>query len=113
MWRSVFSKIRAAEHGQIIVLSALSITALLAFTGLAVDVGLMLHTRTDLQKDVDAMALAGAQALCGTSGCEPQANTDALHWGGQNGVQVSDTTVVQFGVACGGGTSASDHLITR
>src|SRR3972149_2149295 len=102
MWPSVFKRARSAGRGQIIVLSALSITALLAFTGLAVDVGLMLHTRTDLQKDVAAMALAGAQALCGTSGCEPQANTDALDWGGQNGVQVSDTTVVQFGVDCDG-----------
>ena len=112
MWRSVFSKIRAAQQGQVIVLSALSITVLLGFTGLAIDVGLMLHTRTDIQKDVDAMALAGAQALCGTSGCEPQANTDALEWGDENGVQVSDTTVVQFGVDCDGATSASYDLIT-
>src|SRR3990172_11813075 len=112
MWRSVFSKIRAAQHGQVIVLSALSITVLLGFTGLAIDVGLMLHTRTDIQKDVDAMALAGAQALCGTSACEPQANIDALDWGDENGVQVSDTTVVQFGVDCDGATSASYDLIT-
>lgn len=112
MWRSVFSRIRAAQHGQVIVLSALSITMLLGFTGLAIDVGLMLHTRTDIQKDVDAMALAGAQALCGTAECEPQANADAFEWGDANGVQVSDTVVVQFGVDCDGGTSANYDLIT-
>lgn len=46
-----------------LVLFVLGLAALLGFTAMAVDVGLFLHQRRDLQNDADAAALAGAAYL--------------------------------------------------
>ncbi len=54
---------RRNENGQIIVLSALIFTIVLGMGALAVDVGFYLHERQNVQKAVDAGALAGAQLL--------------------------------------------------
>ena len=51
------------EGGQALVLFALALGVLLGFTALAVDVGIFLHQRRDLQNDADAAALAGAAFL--------------------------------------------------
>src|SRR5512141_2287724 len=55
--------LRGNDDGQIIVLSALIITIVLGMGALAVDVGFYLHERQNVQKAVDAGALAGAQLL--------------------------------------------------
>ena len=57
------------ETGQILVLSALVMTVLLVFSAMAIDIGFWVHTRTKLQADADAMALAGAQKLCAEVTC--------------------------------------------
>ena len=67
---------RDGEQGQIVILAALTAVVVLAFAALAIDVGQFLHTRTNLQADVDAMALGGAQKLCGTATC----STTAISW---------------------------------
>ncbi len=100
------------ERGQVFVLTAFVLVVAIAAAGLAIDVGLMMHTRTEIQKDADAMALAGAYALCGLADCEGQADTDARDWGVQNNVTLSDYVVIQFGTDCDGGTSSSYDLIT-
>ena len=52
-----------SERGQTLVLFVLALAVLLGFTAMAVDVGLFLHQRRDLQNDSDAAALAGAAYL--------------------------------------------------
>ncbi|TAK62819.1 MAG: hypothetical protein EPO22_07090, partial [Dehalococcoidia bacterium] len=58
-----FRSARSDDNGQIIVLSALIIAIVLGMGALAVDVGFYLHERQNVQKAVDAGALAGAQLL--------------------------------------------------
>ena len=48
------------ESGQMLVLTALSMTALLGFLALSTDVGMLFHTRRNLQIAADAAATAGA-----------------------------------------------------
>jgi hypothetical protein len=102
----------AGEEGQAVVMAAIVLVLVLGFAGLAVDVGLFLHTRTTLQRTVDAMALAGAQDLCGLSACESDAAASANTYGNLNGVLGSDTLSIQFGVDCDGGTSSAHDMIT-
>ncbi len=51
------------DRGQVLVLVALAIFALLGIAALAVDVGYMYSTRHELQRSADAGALAGASAF--------------------------------------------------
>jgi len=51
------------ERGQMLVLFMLALAVLLGFTAMAIDVGIFLHQRRDLQNDSDAAALAGAAYL--------------------------------------------------
>lgn len=103
---------RDNERGQVIVLAALLLAGVIGAVALSIDVGMIMHTRTDLQKSADAMALAGAQDLCGTTSCEYTADESARKYGTLNGVASPDATVVQFGVDCDGGTSANHDMIT-
>ena len=48
------------ESGQMIVMLAVSLSTLLAFMGLAVDVGLLFHARRQVQTAADAAASAAA-----------------------------------------------------
>lgn len=48
------------QEGQVLVIVALSMTALLGFVGLATDVGILLRARRMVQTAADAAALAGA-----------------------------------------------------
>jgi len=52
--------VKRDESGYVLVLTALSMTILLGFTGLAADVGMLFHTRRNLQIAADAAASAGA-----------------------------------------------------
>src|SRR3954452_22519230 len=48
------------ESGSVLVIAALSMTALLGFVALATDVGLLFRTRRNVQIAADAAAIAGA-----------------------------------------------------
>lgn len=48
------------ESGQVLVMTALSITVLLGFMAFATDVGLLLRERRMLQTAADSAAIAGA-----------------------------------------------------
>lgn len=52
--------IRRDQSGQTLILTALCMTILLGFAGLGVDVGVLFHTRRNLQIAADAAATAGA-----------------------------------------------------
>lgn len=58
-----FQRCSLAERGQALVLFVLGLGVLMGFTAMAVDVGIFLHQRRDLQNDADAAALAGAAFL--------------------------------------------------
>ncbi len=70
------------ERGAIIVLIALSLGVCMAFSVLAIDIGLMLLTRTQLQNAADAAALAGVSAL--RDGNQVVATQRAIAVAGQN-----------------------------
>src|SRR5687767_909720 len=84
--RSRGKKTNRRERGQLVVLAAIMLTVVLGFSGLAIDIGLWLHTRTKLQADADAMALAGGQQLPD----EIEADLIAREWGTKNGVLVPE-----------------------
>lgn len=54
---------RVGERGQSLPLLALSLVALMALVGFAIDVGRIYATRTELTRSLDAGALAGVQEL--------------------------------------------------
>lgn len=49
-----------SDSGQVLIVTALSMTVLLGFVGFATDVGVLLHSRRSLQTAADAAALAAA-----------------------------------------------------
>jgi hypothetical protein len=73
----------------------------LGFAALAIDIGFFAHTKRDLQNDADAMALAGAQEIPD----QVLANSKALEWGTNNGVDLnSEVLSIEFGTTCSGAT---------
>ena len=71
------------ESGQALVLAALAMVVVLGMAALAIDVGMFLQERRDLQNAADAAALAGAVDLPGSPA---GAIADATTWAGQNGI---------------------------
>lgn len=69
------------EAGQVLILFAAGLIAFFGLVGMSVDVGLLVQTRTDLQKVADAAALAGAQDLPGLVG---PARSMAAHYADLN-----------------------------
>ncbi|MGE5595855.1 MAG: pilus assembly protein TadG-related protein [Hyphomicrobiales bacterium] len=61
--RLLFQVTRRGERGNIMVMFAAGLAGFLGLTGLSVDVGQLVYTRTDLQKTADAAALAAALDL--------------------------------------------------
>ncbi len=57
---SVFKKRPHSENGQVLIIMAFAITALIAFIGLVVDLGLVYIGHSQLRKAVDAAALAAS-----------------------------------------------------
>jgi Flp pilus assembly protein TadG len=75
------------ERGQGLVVAALSMVVIMAFAAMAIDVGLFLQERRDLQKSADAAALAGAQELPASPG-DAQQKTE--EWAAKNGIDASE-----------------------
>jgi hypothetical protein len=69
------------ERGQALVLFAGGLAVFLALVGMSIDVGQVVHARTDLQKMADAAAFAGAQELP----VPGAANSEALKYVAANG----------------------------
>ena len=69
------------ERGQVLVLVALAMVALVAIAGLAIDVGYAYYAQRSLQASTDAAALAGAQELPDTAA----AAAAARDYGGEDG----------------------------
>src|SRR4030043_631670 len=84
------------EHGQIVVLAALLMTAMLGFTAIAVDVGFYMRNLRDGQNDIDAAVLAGAQELLDDSTDTAAAVDRAEEWAIRNGVAAGDLECCTF-----------------
>jgi len=63
------------EEGSVLVVGIFSITTMLAFLGLALDVGNLVYTKTLMQNAVDAAACAGSLALPSTDTATTTATT--------------------------------------
>lgn len=81
------------EAGQGLVLAAFAMVMVLGFAAMAIDVGLFLHERRELQKAADAAVLAGAQEL-------PDAPADAQQkageWAENNGIGAGELEAVEI-----------------
>jgi len=75
------------ERGQGLVLAAFAMVVIFGFAAMAIDVGLFLQERRDLQKSADAAALAGAQELPASPG-DAQQKTE--EWAAKNGIDASE-----------------------
>jgi hypothetical protein len=95
-----------SERGQLIVMAALSMVVMLVFAAVTIDVGMWMHTRTKLQADVDAMALAGAQRLP----IDADAESTALDYGDKNELLPSEILPIDFSEDCSG--TPMDNIIT-
>ncbi|MGC8548072.1 MAG: pilus assembly protein TadG-related protein [Acidobacteriaceae bacterium] len=86
-------KILRDENGQALVLTALTMTLLVASLGLAVDVGMLFRARRQLQTAADAAATAGAQQLIYNQSATSAADNAAAANGEPNGVNSTTVTV--------------------
>jgi len=77
---------RKGERGQALVIFVLAAGVLMGFTAMAIDVGLILQQRRNLQNTADAAALAGAIELPESPGA---AYANAQQWAENNGVDTA------------------------
>lgn len=80
------------ECGQTVILAALCMTVLLGFLALAVDVGLLFHSRRTIQTAADSGAIAGAEEI-NYGDVTRASQTDAARNGVMNGFQGAVVTV--------------------
>jgi Flp pilus assembly protein TadG len=90
-------------EGQVLLLFAAGLVGFCGIVGLAVDVGQVVFTRTDLQKIADASALAGSQDL-------PNSTTNAT---ASAGTYASDNGVASTAVTFGSGNTTITVKATR
>ena len=92
------------EFGQGLVLSALAMVAVLGVTAMAIDVGLFLHEKRELQNAADAAALAGVQELPNSPG---DAEQKAGEWAVNNGIGSGELEAIDIST-----TYAANDTIT-
>jgi hypothetical protein len=82
------------ERGQVFVLMAFALVAVMGSVALAVDMGYMEHEKTKMQSTADAAAIAGASALAGGSSLITAAANEAATLNGYtNGANSTTITV--------------------
>ncbi|HBN08115.1 MAG TPA: hypothetical protein DD435_05530 [Cyanobacteria bacterium UBA8530] len=81
---------RKNEKGAALIFAAVMMAGLFAFSGAAIDIGLMLNQRTRMQLAADAAALAGAKGLVKNT---YQASLDAVAVAASNGYAITATNV--------------------
>lgn len=82
------------QRGSSAILVAITMTALLSAVALAVDVGMLLNSRSEAQRAADSAALAGAGSLLIDEDNEPRARNTAIQYGGLNTVRKTAVTVL-------------------
>lgn len=90
-----FNPLHSPQEGQSIVLIALALIGLIAFMGLALDVGFIFARGSQLQAAIDSAALAGVTELGGwqsdPAGAETRARTKSGQFMNANGMPVTVT----------------------
>src|SRR5256886_11178552 len=106
------------ERGQVFVAAAVCLAAFLALTVVAVDIGRLAHTATEVQTVADVAANAGAPALLKKSltGAAVDPIAEAQFVAGQNTVDgqpavVTDLALLHYDFASGGFTSGSPNAV--
>lgn len=108
--RFILAKARE-ERGQGLVVAALAMVAIMGFAALAVDAGLFLQERREIQKGADAAALAGAAELSGSPSTAAQT---AMEYVERNGIDPDDPdTTVQVTTPYQGDPSKIEVAISR
>jgi Flp pilus assembly protein TadG len=85
---------RKRQTGVVAPTTALALVVLVAFLGVAVDVGRLFVIKTELQNAADACALAAAQELDGNAGALTRAENSGITAGTRNGVHFQSAPVV-------------------
>jgi len=98
---------RGRERGQILVIFALGIVAIIAMTGLVIDGGATYVQRREQQNVVDSAAMAGAYAYLNSNGNVSQAAAAAQQLAADNGYPNGGDTTVTVSVASNGPKTAS------
>ncbi len=106
------------ESGQGLLLAILTMTVILSLAALVLDVGMFLHEKHELQKAVDAAALAAAQKLPDS---RSEAEADADEWLAKNGVDgtngdsvdISFSCTSEFDIACDPSKDRWDTVVVR
>jgi len=106
------------EFGQGLVLGTLAMIVVLSLAALVLDVGMFLHEKRELQKAVDAAALAAAQRLPDS---RSDAEADANEWLAKNGVDgtngdsvdISFTCTSEYDIACDPAADKWDTIVVR
>jgi hypothetical protein len=93
------------EKGQSIIILAFAMVMLLAFVGVAIDVGRLYGTRIQLSRALDAAALAGVMELPS----ETDADSRARQFMRTNGI---DPDLAQMAIATGGGGLGQSNYLT-
>ena len=62
--RKILKGLYRKEEGQILIFTGLILAALMGFSAIALDVGMIAIEKSKLQNVADAAALAGANRLC-------------------------------------------------
>jgi Flp pilus assembly protein TadG len=96
--RSARLSIFGNDDGQMVVMGAIVLVAMLGIAALAIDVGFFLHTKREVQNDADAMALAAVRELPNTS----DAQAIAMEWADKNSVAGAEIKSIVFGTTCTG-----------
>jgi hypothetical protein len=96
---------RKGEKGQSIIILAFAMVMLLAFVGIAIDVGRLYGTRIQLSRALDAAALAGVMELPS----ETDADARARQFMHTNGI---DPDLAQMAIATGGGGLGQSNYLT-
>lgn len=94
---------RSFERGQVLPLMAISLTVVMGFAGIAIDVGYLEYQQRQQQNATDAAAIGGAQQLvyagCGNSSvAQTSAQADAATNGYTQGASAPGGTTVQVQV---------------
>jgi Flp pilus assembly protein TadG len=74
------------ESGQGLVVGTLAMVVILGFAAMAIDVGIFLHERRELQNAADAAALAGAAELPESPA---EAEAKVQEWADKNGIDIA------------------------
>jgi hypothetical protein len=87
------------ERGAVLLVSAVSMVALLIVTAIVVDLGYVRAQKRDAQREVDLAALAAGAELASTSGADPRAACeDALQYLGHNVSDLPEATEMPCGL---------------